>query len=72
MPANRLDLGRFTQFLTDCALDERFNPWQVVQAAERAGAHYSLIDRLLAAIHGGAGDARGADPGAISLSLFGP
>jgi hypothetical protein len=47
MPANRLDLGRFTQFLTDCALDERFNPWQVVQAAERAGAHYSLIDRLL-------------------------
>jgi hypothetical protein len=47
MPANRLDLGRFTQFLTDCALDERFNPWQVVQAAEQAGAHYSLIDRVL-------------------------
>jgi hypothetical protein len=47
MPANRLDLARFAKFLTDCALDERFNPWQVVQAAERAGAQYSLIDRLL-------------------------
>ena len=44
---NQLDLGRFTQFLTQCALDERFNPWQVVQAAERAGAHYSLRQRLL-------------------------
>jgi cytochrome c553 len=47
MPANRLDLARFTQFLTDCALDERFNPWQVLQAAERTGEHYSLLDRLL-------------------------
>jgi len=47
MPAHRLDLGRFTQFLTKCALDERFNPWQVIQAAERAGAHYSLRQRLL-------------------------
>ena len=47
MPANHLDLGRFTQFLIACALDERFNPWQVVQAAERTGEHYSLRDRLL-------------------------
>jgi len=47
MPAHRLDLGRFTQFLTQCALDERFNPWQVVQAAERTGARYSLRERLL-------------------------
>jgi hypothetical protein len=47
MPAHRLDLGRFTQFLTKCALDERFNPWQVIQAAERAGASYSLRQRLL-------------------------
>ncbi len=47
MPANHIDLGRFTQFLTACALDERFNPWQVVQAAERTGEHYSLRDRLL-------------------------
>ncbi len=47
MPAHQLDLGGFTQFLTQCALDERFNPWQVVQAAERAGAHYSLRQRLL-------------------------
>jgi hypothetical protein len=47
MPATRLDLGRFVQFLTDCALDERFNPWQVIQAADDYGAHYSLLDRLL-------------------------
>ena len=47
MPANHIDLGRFTQFLTDCALDERFNPWQVVQAAERTGENYSLRERLL-------------------------
>jgi mono/diheme cytochrome c family protein len=47
MPAHRLDLARFTQFLTQCALDERFNPWQVVQAAEHAGVHYSLRQRLL-------------------------
>src|SRR3954462_5739424 len=28
-PGNRLDLARFARFLTSCALDERFNPWQV-------------------------------------------
>jgi processive rubber oxygenase RoxA-like protein len=47
MPANRLDLARFAQFLTSCALDERFNPWQVPQAAERSGANLSLLNRLL-------------------------
>lgn len=47
MPAHRMDLGAFTRFLTSCAADERFNPWQVIQAAERGGAHYSLIERLL-------------------------
>src|SRR5437764_7754956 len=47
MPANRLDLARFAQFLTSCALDERFNPWQVSQAAERAGERNSLLNRLL-------------------------
>ena len=47
MPANRVDLGRFTRFLTDCLSDERFNPWQVVQAAERAGRHYSGLQRAL-------------------------
>ena len=66
-----LDLGRFAKFLTDCALDERFNPWQVVQAAERAGAQ--IPDRpAAAAICGGAGDARGADPGALQVPLSGP
>ena len=47
MPAHRLDLTRFARFLSQCALDERFNPWQVVQAAERTGAGYSWLDRLL-------------------------
>jgi hypothetical protein len=47
MPANRVDLGRFTRFLTDCVMDERFNPWQVVQAAERTGEYYSPLQRRL-------------------------
>jgi hypothetical protein len=46
MPANRLDLERFTRFLTDCALDERFNPWQVMQAVDATGVHYSPIQRF--------------------------
>ena len=47
MPANSLDLERFTRFLSACALDERFNPWEVIQAAEQSGATYSLRERLL-------------------------
>ena len=45
MPANRLDLARFARGLGACAADERFNPWQVIQAAEDAGAHYSAIEK---------------------------
>ncbi|MDT7950846.1 MAG: hypothetical protein RQ966_05010 [Acetobacteraceae bacterium] len=47
MPANRLDLGAFAHLLENCALDERFNPWQLIQAAERSGFHYGWFDRLL-------------------------
>lgn len=47
MPSNGLDLGGFARFLERCALDERFNPWQVIQAAENAGAEYGWVDRLL-------------------------
>jgi hypothetical protein len=47
MPAHRVDLGRFTQFLTDCVMDERFNPWQVAEAAEQTGTHYSALQRTL-------------------------
>ena len=47
MPAHRLDLTSFARFLSQCALDERFNSWQVVQAAERAGADYAWYERLL-------------------------
>ncbi len=47
MPSHGIDLGAFERFLTGCALDERFNPWQVIQAAEATGAHYSWFDRQL-------------------------
>ncbi len=47
MPANHLQLGKLEKSLTDCALDESFNPWQVIQAAEDSGAKYSLFDRLV-------------------------
>ncbi|MXP65339.1 cytochrome c [Roseomonas sp. M0104] len=47
MPANQLDLVGFARFLGNCALDERFNPWQVIQAAEEAGARYNPVERLL-------------------------
>jgi hypothetical protein len=47
MPAHRVDLGRFTQFIEDCVSDERFNPWQVVQAAEATGERYSWLQRGL-------------------------
>jgi cytochrome c553 len=48
MPANNLQLGAFVRFVAACALDEKFNPWQVVQEAERSGgAKYSFIDRLV-------------------------
>ena len=47
MPAHRVDLARFTKFVMQCVLDERFNPWQVVEAAEQTGAHYSAFQRLL-------------------------
>jgi hypothetical protein len=47
MPAHRMDLVAFEKFLAACALDERFNPWQVIQAAERTGEHYSWFDRML-------------------------
>jgi len=43
MPANRLDLARFTRFLTDCITDERFNPWQVEQAVRGTGTHHSWL-----------------------------
>jgi hypothetical protein len=47
MPSHRVDLARFTKFVTQCVLDERFNPWQVVEAAEQSGERYSALQRLL-------------------------
>jgi mono/diheme cytochrome c family protein len=47
MPAHRVDLGRFTQFIIDCVSDERFNPWQVAQAVKATGTHYSWLQREL-------------------------
>lgn len=47
MPSHRMDLGSFTEFVTRCVLDQRFNPWQVIEAAEKTGEHYSWFKRLL-------------------------
>ncbi|MFO1024715.1 MAG: hypothetical protein U1E70_05975 [Acetobacteraceae bacterium] len=47
MPAQRLDLVGFAKFVAACAMDERFNPWQVIQAAEQTGEHYTWFQRLL-------------------------
>lgn len=47
MPAHRVDLGRFTQFVIDCVTDERFNPWQVAQAVNATGVRYSWLQREL-------------------------
>ena len=47
MPANGLNLSKFVEAVGNCGLDERFNPWQVVQAAEDAGAEYSWYKRIL-------------------------
>ena len=47
MPAQRLDLTAFARFMVSCAMDERFNPWQVIQAAEATGEHYSWFQRQL-------------------------
>lgn len=47
MPANRLQVDRFIRFLTDCALDEGFNPWQIEQAAAHQGVRYNFVQRLV-------------------------
>lgn len=47
MPSHGMELGAFKTFLTSCALDEHFNPWEVIQAAERTGARYGWFDRML-------------------------
>jgi len=49
MPSHQMNLGGFTKFVTSCVLDERFNPWQVIEAAERTGERYSAVQRRLIA-----------------------
>jgi hypothetical protein len=49
MPAHRIDLAAFAHFLMKCAQDERFNPWQVAQASDRTGVHYSWVKRKVLA-----------------------
>ena len=47
MPSHGVDLVAFERFMASCAMDERFNPWQVIQAAENTGEHYSWFQRML-------------------------
>ncbi len=72
MPSHRVDLGGFTKFVTRCVLDERFNPWQVIEAAEKTGEHYSLVQAAADQIRDRTGDARGGAAPACPLRLPGP
>jgi mono/diheme cytochrome c family protein len=47
MPAHGLDLNGFRKMITECVLDPKFNPIEVVGYAEQEGADYGPIDRTL-------------------------
>src|SRR5216684_5767736 len=47
MPAARLDLGQFEQFLIDLPVDERFNATNIVPEIERQAGSLSLVDKYL-------------------------
>lgn len=47
MPAHKFDLERFFQFVQTCTLDDRVTAGNVIQKAEEAGTHVSLMQKLL-------------------------
>ena len=47
MPAARFDIGLFQKFLSDIALDERFNANVIVPEIERQAGRLGLVDRLI-------------------------
>jgi mono/diheme cytochrome c family protein len=47
MPAARLDLGQFEQFLIDLPVDERFSAAYIVPEIERQAGSLSLLDKYL-------------------------
>ncbi len=46
MPANRIDLQAFQNFMVACAFDERFTPEHMLAAIDAAGIEIDLINRL--------------------------
>ena len=47
MPANKLDLQGYIDFLTDCAHDPRFSPSYMLPAIERIGGRLNPIEKLI-------------------------
>jgi hypothetical protein len=47
MPANKLDLQGYINFLTDCALDPRFSPGYMIPAIEAIGGRLNFFERFI-------------------------
>ena len=47
MPAHQFDIQAFTRFITECPLDERFTPENVLAKIERAGGDLDFLDRWI-------------------------
>jgi hypothetical protein len=47
MPANKLDLQGYIDFLTNCALDPRFSPNYMMPAIEAIGGKLNFIERFI-------------------------
>jgi hypothetical protein len=47
MPANKLDLQRYIDFLTDCARDSRFSPSYMMPAIEAIGGKLNPIEKFI-------------------------
>jgi hypothetical protein len=47
MPANKLNLQGYIDFLTDCALDPRFSPAEMMPAIDGIGGKLNFIERFL-------------------------
>jgi mono/diheme cytochrome c family protein len=46
MPANQMDLQAYARFLSACAKDPRFNADTLIEAMQKEGGGFSLLDRV--------------------------